>query len=110
MGKPKKDTPNSELVSKGKQRGYLTYDEVNESLPSDVVTSEAIEDFMRTFTDLGIYVMDTAREGARMAAKKAGTGKKGSGKGDDDEGFQPSEDPVRMYLKEMGSISLLTRE
>jgi len=111
MGKPKKDTPSSELVSKGKEKGYLTYDEVNESLPSDVVTSEAIEDFMKKFTELGIYVMDTAREGARMAAKKAGAGKKGSGKaGGDDEGFQPSEDPVRMYLKEMGSISLLTRE
>ncbi len=115
MGKSGKNKPADILISKGKEKGYLTYDEVNESLPSDIVTPEDIDCLMGKFNELGITIIDSTKEAAHIAAKKGGaasSGRKSAAKArmGDDEGFPTSEDPVRMYLKEMGSISLLTRE
>ncbi|VAX21438.1 RNA polymerase sigma factor RpoD [hydrothermal vent metagenome] len=111
MVKGAKNAPVEELLTKGKGKGYLTYDEVNESLPDALIDQDHIEIIMIRFGELGIDIIDAGKEEAHLAAKKAAkkaANKKGSDV--DEDSFASSEDPVRMYLKEMGSISLLTRE
>ncbi len=116
MGKTKSLLPDNGLVKIGKEKGYLTYDEVNESLPDNIVVAEEIESIMGKFAELGIVVIDPAKESAHLASMKSKAsamykkGKPVTGVASEEEGFASSEDPVRMYLKEMGSISLLTRE
>ena len=103
----------NQLISRGKEKGYLTYEEVNDVLPADVVTPEQIDDLMHLFGENEIDIVDTTAKGEKIATAKGGRGK--------DEG--PSEgtpasksdsvsidDPVRLYLREMGTISLLTRK
>ena len=113
MSKPGKSDTLEALIGKGKQKGYLTYDEVLESLPENIEAiglPEEIENIQTALSASGIDLIDASKEAAHVAAKKAGNfGGKDSGE-DEDEGMVSSEDPVRMYLKEMGSISLLTRE
>ena len=99
------------LVLQGKEKGYLTYEEVNDVLPSDVVTPEQIDDLMALFTENDIAIVDTSSKGEKIAASKEGK------KGDAEEDAQASksdsvsiDDPVRLYLREMGTISLLTRK
>lgn len=92
-----------------KKRGYITYDELNEILPSDEVSSEQIEDIMAMFSDMGINVIenDEAEEQlgseseAQLPVKIDQTSSSGADR---------SDDPVRMYLKEMGSVELLSRD
>lgn len=111
MGKPTKtDKLLNELLEKGKKKGYLTYDEVGEALPDEVIEQDEIEVVMDFFEASGVEVIDAAKEDSFLAAKKAAAraAKKGSDYSEDN--LASSEDPVRMYLKEMGSISLLTRE
>ena len=93
----------------GKKRGYITYDELNEILPSDEVSSEQIGDIMAMFSDMGINVIenDEAEEQlgseseAQLPVKIDQTSSSGADR---------SDDPVRMYLKEMGSVELLSRD
>jgi RNA polymerase primary sigma factor len=99
------------LVSQGKEKGYLTYEEVNDVLPSDVVTPEQIDDLMSIFAENEIAIVDTSTKGEKIATAK-GDKKEGT-----DEGVatvKPDsvsiDDPVRLYLREMGTISLLTRK
>ena len=101
----------NQLVSQGKEKGYLTYEEVNDVLPSDVVTPEQIDDLMALFSENEIAIVDTSSKGEKIAASKEGK------KGDAEEDAQASksdsvsiDDPVRLYLREMGTISLLTRK
>ncbi|MGK0180122.1 MAG: RNA polymerase primary sigma factor [Nitrospinales bacterium] len=101
----------NQLVSQGKEKGYLTYEEVNDVLPSDVVTPEQIDDLMAIFAENEIAIVDTSTKGEKIAAAK-GEKKEGA-----DEGVatvKPDsvsiDDPVRLYLREMGTISLLTRK
>ena len=101
----------NQLVSQGKEKGYLTYEEVNDVLPSDVVTPEQIDDLMALFSENEIAIVDTSSKGEKIAASKEGK------KGDVEEDAQASksdsvsiDDPVRLYLREMGTISLLTRK
>ena len=100
------------LITKGKDKGYLTYDELNESLPDDLVAPDQIETIMSRFEEVGIDLIDASEESSYIAEKKSGKGKGRNAKdgADEEESFVSSEDPVRMYLKEMGSISLLTRD
>ncbi len=111
MAKPAKEVLLDTLTAKGKEKGYLTYDEVNEALPENVIEQDDIEGIMARFGEAGIEIIDAAKEDSFLAAKKsaAKAAKKGA-KSEVDDSFPSSEDPVRMYLKEMGSISLLTRE
>ena len=103
------DNPVDALIVKGKDKGYLTYDELNASLPEHIVEQDKLEDIMAEFGKMGVDVIEAAGETAYLAGKRARfAGKRG--KGADEGSFATSEDPVRMYLKEMGSISLLTRE
>jgi RNA polymerase primary sigma factor len=107
------------LIKVAKSRGYVTYDEINEVLPPDEVSSEQIEDIMAMFSDLGVNVVD-AEEVEEAAAAEAAE--------EDEEDRQitashlpvkqerstevgeRTDDPVRMYLREMGSVELLSRE
>ena len=105
------------LISVGKQKGYLTYDEVNDALPSDIVSLDQLDDIMMMFGSLDIEVVDSAKTGRLPSEVRAATPAP-----DDDDGDGPepidltpgpvgrTEDPVRLYLREMGRVALLTRE
>ena len=93
------------LMAVGKERGYITHDELNKALPQGELTSEQIEDFMSELNSIGVNIVDSA-EGDDGAEEEEN--EKTSGNLSDD--ARGSDDPVRMYLREMGSVELLTRE
>ena len=102
------------LVVKGKERGFLTYDEINKALPAQEFSADQIEDSMASITDSGIQVVDSeddveaeAGEDSEKPAKDSDY-ESGGNIADDDTGR--TDDPVRMYLREMGSVELLSRE
>src|SRR5262245_11235903 len=96
------------MLARGKERGYLTYDELNAALPQDQVSSEQIEDTMTMLSELGINVIDS--EESDEAAEAQSAEAEGEGNVDDDDIGRSTDDPVRMYLREMGSVELLSRE
>ena len=112
------------LISKGKEVGHITYDELNKALPAGQYTSEQIDDTMAMLSDLGINLVEAADvddddddedEVEETTSKKGKKSKKG--KGEDGEAgnlankdLGRTDDPVRMYLREMGSVELLSRE
>ena len=104
------------LIDIGKNKGYITYEELNDDLSDEIASSEEnIDDLMMMFEELDIMVVDEESKGEIEKAKRA---KKKQEKAEDKENHRlevsetPSRvsDPVKMYLKEMGSIALLTRE
>src|SRR5437762_952869 len=107
------------LIAKGKEKGYLTYDEVNDALPSDIVSLDQLDDIMMLFGSMDIEVVDSAKA-HRLPSEPAGQA--ADPEPDDDEPVEPrridltpgpvgrTEDPVRLYLREMGRVSLLTRK
>ncbi|GHA07748.1 RNA polymerase sigma factor RpoD [Oceanisphaera arctica] len=111
-------TPQSQLkllVAKGKEQGYLTYAEVNDHLPQDIVDSDQIEDIIQMINDMGIQVVESApdaddlmmsettadEDAAEAAAQALASVESEIGR---------TTDPVRMYMREMGTVELLTRE
>src|SRR6266566_4295323 len=98
------------MVARGKERGYLTYDELNAALPQDQVSSEQIEDTMTMLSELGINVVEgeESEDPAEAGAEAEDGESEARGNVDDDIGR--TDDPVRMYLREMGSVELLSRE
>ncbi len=107
------------LISVGKQKGFLTYDEVNDALPSDLVSLDQLDDIMMMFGAMDIEVVDSAKAGrlpSEVRERKAAE----PDDNDDDGPPEPidltpgpvgrTEDPVRLYLREMGRVALLTRE
>jgi RNA polymerase primary sigma factor len=106
-----------QMIKTAKKRGYVTYDELNEVLPSDEVSSEQIEDTMSMLSDMGINVIESeeAEEGENAASTTTAVAQvKGStAVAKTSGGKEPTDrtdDPVRMYLREMGSVELLSRE
>ena len=106
----------NQLISQGKQKGYLTYEEVNDVLPSDVIAPEQIDDLMHLFGENEIHIVDSASKGESLISNKD-SGSKEKATASSEEVSSPAksesvsiDDPVRMYLREMGTISLLTRE
>ena len=108
------------LIKLGKERGFLTYAEVNDHLPDDVVDAEQIENIISTFNDMGIQVYDEAPDVETLLMSDA-TAPVASDDADVEEQaeqalstvdseFGRTTDPVRMYMREMGSVELLTRE
>jgi RNA polymerase primary sigma factor len=100
------------MVLKGKERGYVTYDELNAALPPEEFSSEQIEDTMAMLSEMGINVVENeeAEEAAaEPAAKEDEEGEAATGNIDEEE-IGRTDDPVRMYLREMGSVELLSRE
>lgn len=99
-----------QLLAQGKQRGYITYEELNEVLPEDKLNSEQIEDIMSMISDMGINVVEDEEVEAEDKPKRPPAS--------DEEGEEAAEvsevgrtdDPVRLYLREMGSVELLSRE
>jgi RNA polymerase primary sigma factor len=101
------------MVAKGKDRGYVTYDEINAALPPEQVSSEQIEDTMTMLSELGVNIVENEEAEEAQAQAKDGEGEETetkSGGNLDDADIGRTDDPVRMYLREMGSVELLSRE
>ena len=96
------------MVARGKERGYLTYDELNAALPQDQVSSEQIEDTMTMLSELGINLIES--EESEEPAREAEDGEAEARGNVDEDDIGRTDDPVRMYLREMGSVELLSRE
>ncbi|SMF51246.1 RNA polymerase primary sigma factor [Tistlia consotensis] len=105
------ETSVKDMIERAKKRGYVTYDELNEVLPPDQVSSEQIEDVMATLSSMGINAVESHGDEEEESedsldeptqAKQAGNVT--------DEQVGRTDDPVRMYLREMGSVQLLSRE
>ncbi|MDH3960501.1 MAG: RNA polymerase sigma factor RpoD [Desulfuromonadales bacterium] len=102
-----------QLIDLGKEKGFLTYEEVNDILPADMVSSEQIEDVMTMFGEMDIEVVESEQKATATKAKQSDSSD--SDDSDDEPEFDAdvmgrTSDPVRMYLREMGQVSLLTRE
>ena len=103
------------MVTKGKERGYVTYDELNSALPPEDVSSEQIEDTMAMLSEMGINVVENEEqeEAANDTVTDDDDGedeKKSTAGNVDESDLGRTDDPVRMYLREMGSVELLSRE
>ncbi|HMC91136.1 MAG TPA: RNA polymerase sigma factor region1.1 domain-containing protein, partial [Allosphingosinicella sp.] len=111
------------LVARAKKRGYVTYDELNDALPQDQMSSEQIEDVMSALNELGVQVVeneerDEDEEGGERAAEPEIDASDDDGTGEGEryivekkkETVDRTDDPVRMYLREMGAVELLSRE
>ncbi|HUO92620.1 MAG TPA: RNA polymerase sigma factor region1.1 domain-containing protein, partial [Rhizomicrobium sp.] len=99
------------MITRAKQRGYVTYDELNKVLPSDKVSSEQIEDTMSMLNEMGINVIESEEQDEQAEVPALAQGKQVATKsGDEEEQYDRTDDPVRMYLREMGSVELLSRE
>ena len=103
------------LIKIGKDKGYITYEELNDDLPGDIVSSEDIDDLMMMFEELDILVIDEASKAVieksrKLKRKKQRALEKEKIRTDLPDGASRVSDPVKMYLKEMGCISLLTRD
>ncbi|TLU73981.1 RNA polymerase sigma factor RpoD [Lichenicoccus roseus] len=100
------------LIARGRERGYITFDELNAVLPPDQMSSEQIEDVMAVLSEMGIQVVeneDTEETDAPREEKKEDAEEEPTGNVDE-ESLGRTDDPVRMYLREMGSVELLSRE
>ncbi len=114
------DAAVKKLIKVAKKRGYVTYEELNAVMPSDEVSSEQIEDFMSMFSDMGINVVDEDEveetevekdeedQGQEVSTSSSSTAV--STTSNTKAGSDRTDDPVRMYLREMGSVELLSRE
>ena len=106
-----------QLVLRGKEKGYLTYAEINDHLPAEIIDSEQVEDIIQMINDMGIKVVETAPDADDLAlnddsniadedAAEAAVAALSSVESE----IGRTTDPVRMYMREMGSVELLTRE
>ena len=113
-----------ELITMGKAKGFLTYDEVNEHMPENIISSDQMDDWLSAFSGEGIEIVDSSSK-LKVAQKgdaeaeaaeeeeeetEAASKKEEAEEEEDSDGYSKTNDPVRMYLRKMGSVSLLTRE
>ncbi|GIX14066.1 MAG: hypothetical protein KatS3mg118_2025 [Paracoccaceae bacterium] len=102
------------MIAQAKARGYITHDELNQVLPSEQVSSEQIEDVMALLSDMGITVVDGDEAEGEEEDKAPEAGEESRDlvavSGNGGESLDRTDDPVRMYLREMGSVELLSRE
>ncbi len=116
MNQDKQESQIKLLIAKGKEQGYLTYAEVNDHLPDDIVEPEQIEDVVAMIDDMGIAVYETAPDAdALLLADRVTTDEDAAeaaaaALATMDAEFGRTTDPVRMYMREMGAVELLTRE
>jgi RNA polymerase primary sigma factor len=103
------------LISVGREKGFLTYDELNEVLPEELVSSEQLDDMMMIFDEMDIEIVDSDQQ-IKVVRESASAEVDEGGEDDEDELQMEADagsrvaDPVKMYLREMGQVSLLTRE
>ncbi|MFA5699778.1 MAG: RNA polymerase sigma factor RpoD [Desulfuromonas sp.] len=115
MAKKTKEEEFQQLIETGKEKGFLTYDEVNEALPEDMIGASQLEDVMTMFGELDIEIIDS---GSKNAGAKRSAASGADAEEEEEEATPALEagvigrtsDPVRMYLREMGQVALLTRE
>ena len=104
------------LIARGKEQGYLTYAEVNDHLPNDIVDPEQIEDIVNMINDMGITVHEKAPDAESLVLSDAAVNddeaveEAAAALATVDSEFGRTTDPVRMYMREMGTVELLTRE
>ncbi|MBT6273923.1 MAG: RNA polymerase sigma factor RpoD, partial [Chromatiales bacterium] len=105
------------LIAKGKEQGYLTYHEVNDHLPDGIVDPEQIEDIVSMINDMGITVHEVAPDADALMLMEATDGtdedaaeEAAAALATLDSEFGRTTDPVRMYMREMGTVDLLTRQ
>ncbi|MBU1618730.1 MAG: RNA polymerase sigma factor RpoD [Gammaproteobacteria bacterium] len=103
------------LILKGKEQGYLTFAEVNDHLPQDIIDSDQIEDIIRMINDMGIQVFETAPDADDLIMTDAAPDEDAAEEAAQalvsvDKELGRTTDPVRMYMREMGTVELLTRE
>jgi len=117
MSKLEKKKELLKLISSGKEKGFLTYEEINDALPDDVTETDQLDEVMQLIEENDIEVVESEKQ---LKAQKA-KGEKGGDaeeakpeapakKGEEEEALARGLDPVRLYLKKMGSVALLTRE
>jgi len=104
-----------ELITKGKEQGYLTFAEVNDHLPQDIIDSDQVEDIIRMINDMGIQVFENAPDTDTLMMSEANTDEDAAEAAAAALATVESEigrttDPVRMYMREMGTVELLTRK
>lgn len=104
-----------ELIAKGKEQGYLTYAQVNDHLPDDIATPEQVEDIIRMINDIGINVAEVAPDADTLlmgdsATDEAAAEEAAAALAAVENDVGRTTDPVRMYMREMGTVELLTRE
>src|SRR5947208_2208037 len=101
-----------QLINIGKEKGYLLYDEVNEMLPSEITSSDELDDLFNTFGSAGIEVIDSDQKYLRdeKTIDRTGEGAEELELDLTPGALDKTNDPVRMYLREMGTVPLLTRE
>ena len=130
MTPPKKTTTSAkesernkrELIAMGKAKGFLTHDDVNEHMPESTLSSDQMDDWLSAFSGEGIELVDSSPkvkvpgETTHGAApdddedEEVAANKEEAKDEDDGDGYSTTIDPVRMYLRKMGAVSLLTRE
>ncbi len=98
------------FIKQAKARGYVTMDELNKVLPSEEVTSEAIEDTLAMLSEMGVNVVEAEEEPAEATEVAVREETAVAEAADKQSAFDRTDDPVRMYLREMGSVELLSRE
>lgn len=105
-----------QLITRGKEQGYLTYSEVNDHLPDDLVNTEQVEDIISMINDMGIKVLESAPDADTLllsdstATDEDAAEEAAAALASVDSEFGRTTDPVRMYMREMGTVELLTRE
>ena len=104
-----------ELIIKGKEQGYLTFAQVNDHLPQDIIDSDQVEDIIRMINDMGIQVFENAPDNDTLMMSEANTDEDAAEAAAQALATVESEigrttDPVRMYMREMGTVELLTRK
>jgi RNA polymerase primary sigma factor len=115
MNQEQQQSQLKQLIAKGKIQGFLTYAEVNDHLPSDIVDPEQIEDFIAMINDMGIQVYEVAPDEDSLITDSAAVttddedAEEVAALASVDSEFGRTTDPVRMYMREMGSVELLTR-
>ncbi|WP_230663951.1 RNA polymerase sigma factor RpoD [Pseudomonas aeruginosa] len=114
-GKAQQQSRLKELIARGREQGYLTYAEVNDHLPEDISDPEQVEDIIRMINDMGINVFETAPDADALLLAEADTDEAAAEEAaaalaavESDIGR--TTDPARMYMREMGTVELLTRE
>ena len=116
MNQEQQQSQLKQLIAKGKIQGYLTYAEVNDHLPSDIVDPEQIEDIISMINDMGIQVYEVAPDEDSLITDSAAVttddedAEEVAALASVDSEFGRTTDPVRMYMREMGSVELLTRD
>ncbi|BAV64165.1 RNA polymerase sigma factor RpoD [Sphingobium cloacae] len=110
------------LIARAKKRGYITYDELNDALPQDQMSSEQIEDIMSALNEMGVNIVENEEAGEDGDDQRDDDGDDSTDSSEDEDGaprlvtekkketVDRTDDPVRMYLREMGAVELLSRE